>query len=258
MPIRGDRGRANFEVGRDEVNTGGTDYSWSRQILLTDSHIFSSSLFNELRLNYTYGRFTRNFPPGFDAMSGRNLSTELGLPSLTPGGLPEFITGGGTIGWSQSQQNENAEHSYNIASTLSWVRGRQTWKFGVDLLQQRLKTIPMFGASGGRYEFARNTTLTNSALANGTGGYGFAQFLLGVYNLTTLRDSLIPTTTSGTRRPGSSRTTGSCAATSRSTWACATRCSCHARRSTTGRGRSAPTSRRSSRWPRRSRSRPAR
>ena len=147
---------------------------------------------NEVRLNYTYGRFTRNFPPGFDAKSGRNLSTELGLPSLTPGGLPEFITGGGNIGWSQSQQNENAEHTYNIANTLSWVRGKQTWKFGVDLLQQRLKTIPMFGASGGRYEFNRNMTLTNSALTNGAGGNVFAQFLLGVYNQATLRDSLIP------------------------------------------------------------------
>ena len=192
VPVRGDRGRGGFQVGRDEVNTGGTDYSWSRQVLVTDSHIFSPSMVNELRVNYTYGRFTRNFPPGFDAYTGRNLSTELGLPSLTPGGLPEFQTGGGTIGWSQSQQNENAEQTYGIADTLSWVRGKRTWKFGFDLLQQRLKTIPMFGASGGRYEFARNTTLTNSALAGGTGGTGFAQFLLGVYNQATLRDTLIP------------------------------------------------------------------
>jgi outer membrane receptor protein involved in Fe transport len=192
VPIRGDRGRGNFEVGRDEVNTGGTDYSWSRQMLLTDTQIVSPSIVNELRLNYTYGRFTRNFPPGFDAMTGRNLSTELGLPSLTPGGLPEFLTGGGSIGWSQSQQNENAEHTYGIADTLSWVRGNRTWKLGVDLLQQRLKTIPMFGASGGRYEFNRNTTLTNSALTNATGGLTFAQFLLGVYNQATLRDTLIP------------------------------------------------------------------
>ncbi|MPZ19796.1 MAG: hypothetical protein GEV06_18040 [Luteitalea sp.] len=193
VPIRGDRGRGDFEVGRDEVNTGGTDYSWARQALVTDTHILSPSLVNELRVNYTYGRFTRNFPPGFDAMTGRNLSTELGLPSLTPGGLPEFSTGMGNIGWSQSQQNENAEHTYGIANTLSWVRGRQTWKFGVDLLQQRLKTIPMFGASGGRYEFARNTLLTSSTGAGGgTGGTGFAQYLLGVYNQVTLRDVLIP------------------------------------------------------------------
>jgi len=192
VPIRGDRGRGDFQVGRDEVNTGGTDYSWSRQMLLTDSHIFPKGLFNELRVNYTYGRFSRNFPPGFDAMTGRNLSTEIGLPSLTPGGLPDFQTGGGTIGWSQSQQNENSERSYGISDTLSWVRGTRTWKIGVDLLQQSLNTQPMFGASGGRYEFARNTTLTNSALTNGIGGYGFAQYLLGVYNQATLRDTLIP------------------------------------------------------------------
>ncbi|PYQ49274.1 MAG: hypothetical protein DMF78_18790, partial [Acidobacteria bacterium] len=193
VPIRGDRGRGDFQVGRDEINTGGTDYSWSRQVLLTDTQTFGGAMVNDLRLNYTYGRFTRNFPPGFDAQSGRNFSTELGLPSLTAGGLPEFVTGGGSVGWSQSQQSENAEHTYNISDNASWVRGNKTWKFGFDLLQQRLKTIPMFGASGGRYEFNRNRTLTNSSGATtGDGGVEFAQFLLGIYNQTTLRDVLIP------------------------------------------------------------------
>jgi hypothetical protein len=193
VPIRGDRGRDDFEVGRDEINTQGTEYSWSKQLLLSDTHMFSSTVVNELRLNYTYGRFTRNMPPGFDANSGRNLSTELGLPSLTSGGLPEFITGGGSIGWTQSQQNENAEHTYNVADTVSWVRGNMAWKFGFDLLQQRLKTIPMFGAPGGRYEFQRNRILTNSnGQTTGEGGAEFAQFLLGTYNQVTLRDVLIP------------------------------------------------------------------
>jgi hypothetical protein len=193
VPIRGDRGRLDFEVGKNEINTSGTDYSWSKQVLLTDTHTFGSSVVNDLRLNYTYGRFTRNFPPGFDAIGGRNFSTELGLPSLTAGGLPEFITGAGSIGWSQSQQNENTEHTHNISNNTSWVRGNKTWKFGFDLLQQRLKTIPMFGAPGGRYEFQRNRFLTNSnGAATGDGGIEFAQFLLGVYNQTTLRDSLIP------------------------------------------------------------------
>ncbi|HEY6399935.1 MAG TPA: carboxypeptidase regulatory-like domain-containing protein, partial [Blastocatellia bacterium] len=192
VPIRGDRGRGDFQIGRDEISTGGTDYSWSKQILLTDTHIFSPRVVNELRLNYTFGRFTKNFPPMFDALTGRNLSTELGLPSLTPGGLPEFVTGQGNIGWSLSQQNENAEHSYGIANNLSWVQGNMSWKFGVDLSQQRLKTIPMFGASGGRYEFNRNRTLTNSDGDTGAGGADFAQFLLGTYNLTTLREVFIP------------------------------------------------------------------
>jgi Carboxypeptidase regulatory-like domain len=194
VPIRGDRGRGDFQIGRDEVNSGGTDYSWSKQILLTDTHIFSPKVVNELRLNYTYGRFTKNFPPMFDALTGRNFSTELGLPSLTPGGLPEIVTGGGNVGWSLSQQNENAEHSYGIANNLSLTQGNMSWKFGVDLSQQRLKTIPMFGASGGRYEFNRNVQLTNQTGANNTttGGSEFAQFLLGAYNMTTLREVFIP------------------------------------------------------------------
>ncbi len=193
VPVRGDRGRGDFQVGRDEVNSGGTDYSWSRQVLITDTHTFSPQVINELRLNYTYGRFTRNLPPAFDALTGRNFSTELGLPSITRGGLPEIVTGVGSIGFSQSQQNENAEHSYEIADTISWVHGNQTWKFGADLLDQRLKTIPLFGASGGRYEFNRNRTLTNSnGTTTGTGGIEFAQFLLGVYNQATLRETLIP------------------------------------------------------------------
>ena len=115
---------------------------------------------------------------------------------MTPGGLPEFATGTGVsaIGWSLSQQNENAEHSYEIADNVSWVRGNMAWKFGVQLMQQRLKTIPLFGASGGRYEFNRNTTLTNQAGAGNTtsGGIDFAQFLMGTYNQATLRDVLIP------------------------------------------------------------------
>src|SRR5262245_45919216 len=187
VPIRGDRGRGDFQVGRDEINSGGTDYSWSKQVLLTDTHIFSPKVVNELRLNYTFGRFTKNFPPMFDALTGRNFSTELGLPSLTPGGLPEITTGPTAIGWSLSQQNENAEHSYGIANNLSWVQGNMAWKFGVDLMQQRLKTIPMCGASGGRYEFNRNLTLSNNNGQNGAGGAEFAQFLLGTYNLATLR-----------------------------------------------------------------------
>src|SRR6185503_12529545 len=181
------------QVGRDEINTGGTDYSWAKQVLLTDTHLFSPRVINELRVNYTYGRFTRNLPPMFDALSGRNFSTELGLPSITPGGLPEFTTGPATIGFSQSQQNEHAEHTYGISNNLSWVHGNMSWKFGVDLNQQRLKTIPLFGASGGRYEFNRNRTLSNSnGQAAGNGGIEFAHFLLGVYNLATLREVLIP------------------------------------------------------------------
>ncbi|MGH9846677.1 MAG: hypothetical protein ACREEM_48885, partial [Blastocatellia bacterium] len=52
---------------------------------------------------------------------------------------------------------------------------------------------PMFGSQG-RYEFNRNVTLSNQAGAGNftSGGAEFAQFLLGTYNQTTLREVFIP------------------------------------------------------------------
>ncbi len=189
VPIRGDKGCCDFQIGVNEINTGGTDFSTSKQLLITDTHTWSRMV-NELLLNYTRGRFSRNMPPMYDIYTGRNWSTELGLPSITTGGLPSFLMGPYSMGFSQSQQNENIEQTYNIANNFSWIRGNMTWKFGVDLADMRLKTAPMYGGPGGRYEFNRNTSWTNSALTGGTGGAHYAQFLLGVPNLVTLRDSL--------------------------------------------------------------------
>ena len=189
VPVRGDKGCCDFQVGVNEINSAGTDYSWSRQLLITDTHTWRTMI-NELRLNYTRGRFTRNMPPMYDIYTGKNWSTELGLPSITQGGLPSFLMGPYSMGFSQSQQNENVEQTYNIADNFTWLRKNMSWKFGVDLADMRLKTAPMYGGPGGRYEFNRNTSWTNSALTGGTGGAHYAQFLLGVPNLVTLRDSL--------------------------------------------------------------------
>ena len=192
VPIRGDRGRSGFEVGRDEVNTGGTDYSWSRQFLVTDTHIMSRVSRQRSAIQLHLRPVHAKLPARVRRVHGRE-PLDRARPAEPDAGWAAGVHHGRRhIGWSQSQQNENAEHTFSLADTVSVVRGRQTWKFGGEFLQQRLKTIPMFGASGGRYEFNRNTTLTNSALTNGTGGATFAQFLLGIYNQTTLRDSLIP------------------------------------------------------------------
>jgi hypothetical protein len=169
VPIRGDRGRSGFEVGRDEVNTGGTDYSQSRQVLFTDTHIVSASVVNEARFNYTYGRFTRNFPPGFDAYTGRNLSTEIGLPSLTPGGLPEFITGGGSIGWSQSQQNFGVRGSRFSSvfrvQDLSKVEPR-TLNLELNVELRTANSEPSLHAIGKRSDSGRRARLSRDQLVH--------------------------------------------------------------------------------------------
>ncbi len=68
----------------------GASYSWAKQAMLADTHTLSNTLINDIRLNYTRGRFSSTVDPQWDPYTGTNLNTELGLPNITHGGLPTF------------------------------------------------------------------------------------------------------------------------------------------------------------------------
>jgi len=176
------------------VNGNGADYSVAKQILLSDRHTFSPTLINDLRLNYTRGRFSNNLTPEFDALTGRNLNTELGLPNLTHGGIPLFTNGLGTfgnIGSGGSTQVEDVEERYTITDIVYLSRGNKSWKFGADLNHAIQNVASEFTATGGSYAFTSALTTSNGA-SNGTGGLAFASFLMGVPNTYTLKNALIP------------------------------------------------------------------
>ncbi|HEX8117456.1 MAG TPA: hypothetical protein VF521_09295, partial [Pyrinomonadaceae bacterium] len=143
-----------------DVNGNTAAYSDAKQILLAFNNIVTPSTVNDLRLNYTRGVFSEDFSPEFSINGGRNLANELGLPSLTSGGLPLFQynqdNGGNAfsdIGSSGSTNNYNVEERFNINDIVYWTRGNQTWKMGVDLSHARLNVVPFFAASGGRWTF---------------------------------------------------------------------------------------------------------
>jgi hypothetical protein len=117
-----------------DVNGSTGVFSDAKQYLLADNHIFSPSLINDLRLNYTRGVFSEDFSPEFSINGGRNLATELGLPSLTAGGLPLFqISGDGgynafsDVGSSGSTNNFNVEERFNISDIVYWNHGTK-WR----------------------------------------------------------------------------------------------------------------------------------
>ncbi|MCX6631963.1 MAG: carboxypeptidase regulatory-like domain-containing protein [Candidatus Solibacter sp.] len=83
----------------------GGDYSWAKQAMLAYTRMISPTMFNDLRLNYTRGRFSNTLAPEWDAKTGANLSTELGLPILTKGGVPAFY--GLFPGWRQLQRDRH-------------------------------------------------------------------------------------------------------------------------------------------------------
>lgn len=184
-----------------DVNGSTGVFSDAKQILVGDDHIFSANLLNNLRVSYTRGVFSEDFAPTFSVNGGRNLANELGLPSLTSGGLPLFqISGdGGTggynafadIGSSGSTNNFNKEDRFNINDIVYYNRGNMGWKFGVDLSNANLNVLPFFGASGGRYEFRVVNTSSNRSTAAASGGNNLASLLIGVPNAVQVRPLLL-------------------------------------------------------------------
>jgi hypothetical protein len=183
-----------------DVNGSTGVFSDAKQILLGDDHTFSATVVNSLKLNYTRGVFSEDFAPEFSINGGRNLAKELGLPSVTSGGLPLFqisLDGASSynafadIGSSGSTNNFNVEERFNINDVVYWTRGNMTWKFGVDLNRARLNVIPFFGASGGRWEFRTLNTDRTRANNVAAGGNSLASLLVGVPNQVQVRPLLV-------------------------------------------------------------------
>ena len=194
VPAAGIRG-----FGSD-VNGNSAAYSWSRQLVLADTHLITNRLMNDLRLNYTRGTFSEDYSPQFSIKTGRNLATELGIPSLTHGGIPLFQVSSDSngfdaftnIGSSASTNNYNVEERYNIVDQVYWDRGAMRWKFGIDLTHALLNVAPFFGASGGRWDFrVAQTSAAFGSTSTANGGNPFASFLLGIPNQIAVRPLLM-------------------------------------------------------------------
>ncbi len=186
-------GVTGFEAS-NPVNGASGNYSNSKQFTLADTHIFTATVVNDLRVNYTRGRFSNTFSPQWDVKTGQNLSTELGLPSLTKGGLPVINNGLGTygsIGEGGSILGDDVEERYNVADSVYITRGRMSLKLGVDLTHELLNTVNYLYSAGGTYNFRPYETSSNGT-KSGTGGDQFASFLLGVPDAVTLNNALLP------------------------------------------------------------------
>ncbi len=201
-----DRTKANFRYtvtpaigirgSGNDVNGNSGVFSDARQFLLAFNTLFTPTLVNDLRLNYTRGNFSEDYSPEFSIKSGRSLAGELGLPHLTSGGIPLFFIArdnnytGADIGSAASTNNFNVEQRYNISDIVYWTRGNKTWKFGVDLNDARLTVTPFFAASGGRWDFRVVNTSNNRSTSVNNGGNTVASALLGVPNSVDLRPLL--------------------------------------------------------------------
>jgi len=141
------------------------------------THTFGPSLLSDL-----HGGYFRYVVQGLPLNFGKNLSQTLGIPNANRGdptssGLtvvePSGFTGLGDSLWTPEFVVENI---FQIADTLSTVRGKHSLKFGIDFRRQQ-RNFFQTTAPAGWYTFSGDYTLD---LGTSSGGNGLADLLLGV------------------------------------------------------------------------------
>ncbi len=128
-----------------------------QNFLLSETHVFSPSLTNELRLSYN--RIALAFP--LDPPNALGLT----LPQLTIAGVTNVAGSETQLGIQSNLPQGRIANNYVVQDTMTYVRGEHTFRFGTDLLRQRSRQIAPINLRG---------TLTFNA---STGFTGFANFV---------------------------------------------------------------------------------
>ena len=151
------------------------DHETNRNLLVSHNYTIRPTLLNELRFGLTYYARAVNFP-----VSGASAVQQLGLAGLNLSDVPgvnafptfDFSDGTGFTAIGRDKTGVLRSQTIQFTDNLSWVRGRHTMKFGVDLRKVRYTDLESFGGSDDFGAFTFN--------AGTFSGNAFADLLLGL------------------------------------------------------------------------------
>ena len=149
-----------------------------RNVVLSETHIFSPRIVNELRLGYSRNRSER-----LQFNADVNLSEQIGLPgipfSTNNGGLPSFsVNGINSFGSADYQPTVETQEVYHIIDSLSIIHGRHTMKIGAEIKPRVNFSILQPPYPKGNFNFSGQ--FTNDPNNPSNTGLGTADFLTGV------------------------------------------------------------------------------
>src|SRR5215471_3302720 len=165
----GDFGGANCCPSRDKTRSQHTGLGWT--------HTFSGHLLND-----AHGGYFRYAVNALPLLFGKNLSEQVGIPFANRGDVNSSglsfidVSGFTSLGDSLWTPEHAFENIYQIADTVTWVRNKHSFKFGVDFRRQQ-RNFFQLTASRGQFNFTGEYT---DDLTTSTGGNGLADLLLGV------------------------------------------------------------------------------
>ena len=140
-------------------------------------HIFSPNVLNHLNLGYNR---SNSINGSLEAAAGTNFGSALGIPN-TVAGFP-VINVSGYVSLSRNQNDDNIDNGIRVNDSVSWQKGRNSFKFGADYRYQQYSNIA-HDAENGYFNFNGNQTKAarTSPYQDGT-GLGGASFLLGYFD----------------------------------------------------------------------------
>ena len=147
-----------------------------RMLVASGTYSFRPNLINEFRFG-----FTRNNNGKTNPFNGKTFAQSLGLNGIANNNL--FFNGITEVDFNQITSlnvdrlsNINRSNVFQYTDTLSWIKGRHTMKFGMDL--RHIQSVSPLGFNGadnyGTFDFTPQLFT----------GYDFSDFLLGIPSTT--------------------------------------------------------------------------
>jgi len=147
-------------------------------IAASETHVFSPTLVNELRLGYNRLRASR-----FQFNYNTNVAGQLGFPGVPysqgsdNGGLPQLtFSDASNLGSPTYLPSLEIQNTYTASDTFTLIRGGQTWKIGGEY---RPEEFTIYQPAAPRGELGFGPGYTDNAGVPGSGGSGLASFLAG-------------------------------------------------------------------------------
>ncbi|HEU4388668.1 MAG TPA: TonB-dependent receptor [Blastocatellia bacterium] len=175
-------GRYNWgdeNTSTQALNLAGTKVLTNyKQYTGSNTRILTPNLINDVRFGYT------RFFNSLGTLSAGNLDvvSDIGIPNQNPGapitwGIPNVVFNGGgftAIGDANDGPFAN-NNTLQFVDKLSWVHGKHSFAFGAEYDRQNFNQVGN-QFSRGVFTFQANATKNP---VNGSGGFSFAEFLLG-------------------------------------------------------------------------------
>jgi hypothetical protein len=160
-------------------NVTGLTNVLGQQIVLNETHSFTSFLLNDVRLGYT-----RRGNSQLGQQLAGPAGTALGIPNIPIGSgygdtFPQFtFTGFQQLGSTSSATGRYQTAVGELVDAVTLNRGAHSIKVGADLRRYELNAFAPPNPTGS-FQFTTTGTDTTSAAGAATGGNSFASFLLG-------------------------------------------------------------------------------